>query len=503
MRRALDRNALSFWLFWATLTLGCSTAAVMILSDQVPFEILAWANGFLFCAVISIEWKRYGDPITSIGIIAATGFMLFFVRPLTIISSGETTAGARADTRGLSTYLDDFATRSVGQVFIFFCVLFLTYYVLSYVTNRNASSKIEFSTKNRKYSIVRARILLAFTTMVGIFCALYLVQMSGGVAQHFSGVANRSSYLSGSSFLFLCYIPLQLALIVYILVRRSEGKSEFLDVSAVFGLIVLLAVTILSGGRGPIVVGCLLPLLLLKQVGPRPLGSRSILLSFAALGSAAIAYGIFVRDAVFSGSSVIEEFKKDPFVSIAKKITSGTEMRPFDSLIRLNEVAALPSFNFQNGNTYLATFAWFIPRRFWEGKPGGGGNTWFTSNYLPRFYGPERVETSLSVVGEAFANFGWFGVVGVGVVFALVPVVLRREVVARGSLFRTALTVSATPIMLSLTRGDAYQNISVLLACTVGLALMAVLVRTVDDVVGVTPGIARVSRRRLDGVAFS
>jgi len=497
VRRSLDTNTVSFWLFWAIFTLGCSTAASMILGDQVPFKILVWANGLLFCAVIAVEWKRYGDPITGIGIIAATGFMLFFVRPLTIISSGETTAGAKADTRGLSPYLADFATRSVGQVFIFFSALFLTYYVLVYLKNRNPPSKIELLSKTREYSISRARILLAFMTMVGIVCALYLVQMSGGVAQHFSGVANRSSYLSGSSFLFLCYIPLQLALIVYILVRRSEGTDHVLDFSAVLGFIVLLAVTVLSGGRGPIVVGCLLPLLLLKQVGPRPLGFRSIILSFVAVGSAAIAYGIFVRDAVFSGSSAIEDFKMDPLVSIAERITSGTEMRPFDSLIRLNEVAALPSFNFQNGNTYLATLAWFIPRRAWEGKPGGGGNTWFTSNYLPRFYGPERVETSLSVVGEAFANFGWFGVVGVGVLFALVPVALRREVVARGSLFRTALTVSATPVMLSLARGDAYQNVSLLLACTVGLALMAAFVRSVEDAVGVTPGIACRSRHGL------
>lgn len=73
-----------------------------------------------------------------------------------------------------------------------------------------------------------------------------------------------------------------------------------------------------------------------------------------------------------------------------------------------------------NGETYTYVFAQFVPRPFWPDKPSAH----IATNRLAVYYGLQSTEdTSKTTVGfglvtEAYANFGFFGVAVLGIVFA-------------------------------------------------------------------------------------
>lgn len=459
-----DLSSVLGWLAIMAIVALLAGALSMVASDRVSFHLLVAVSGVMYGSVIAIEWKRNGDPLTAIGVVAIAAFLLFFIRPWTVSASGVTSAGAKADSRIFTSFMEQMGTRSVGQALIFFGVVFGVYYAL--LTGRlgpkgpNERRRVSFE----EYSLSRARTALLVFVLIAVSCAVYLVLSSGGVAAYFTGISNRSSFLSGRSFLVLSYVPLLLALVTYVILRDQRGFGRVIDAPTMVAMASLVLVTLVSGGRGHIILGCVLPLLILKQVGSRPLRGRFLALALVGVAGAAITYGIIVRDSVFTNGAAAEELRSAPLRSILERVTSGSELRPFDSVMRLNEVSGFNGFDFQSGNTYLATVAWFVPRGLWVDKPGGGGNTWFTSNFVPRYYGVERIETSLSAVGEAFANFGWLGLILIGLAFSLLAAALAREKFGAGSVLRSVLIVTATPLMFSLVRGDAYQNVSMLVA---------------------------------------
>jgi hypothetical protein len=198
----------------------------------------------------------------------------------------------------------------------------------------------------------------------------------------------------------------------------------------------------------------------------------------------AMVYSIVIRESTFDNGRSLDRLTQDPLGVLLDRLTSGIETRPFDVLIRLNEVAALPDFVYQWGATYAAVPAWFVPRGLWEDKPFGGGNTWFTSTYVPRFYGVNRVETSLSAIGEAFSNFGIPGVVAVGALLGLVAGLFIRARMRRRGLLGAAIAVVVTPYLFSLIRGDAYQGMSTSIASLVILLLFFWISSTRKQVTG-------------------
>jgi len=84
-------------------------------------------------------------------------------------------------------------------------------------------------------------------------------------------------------------------------------------------------------------------------------------------------------------------------------------------------VSTTPSTQpFLNGDTYLDIPAQFVPRLLWPNKPLGHVST----SKLAIYYGLQtEEETQTTTIGfgmltEAYANFGWFGVVGIGTALA-------------------------------------------------------------------------------------
>lgn len=437
---------------------------VSLVDQSVSYPTMIALLAVLLVGALVREMIVFRDPLTPAGIVAITGILLFVLRPLTIMSSEVTSPGARADSRYFSDELVLAGSSALVQCLIFFAAFFLIYYAVA----GRREFPIDGAVVPRRVVDSRGLQAVVFlTTLVALGAIGYLVLSSGGVGSYFSGLANRSEFLSGKSFLALTYVPVQIALVANVMHRRAVGLpvwNNWINLVAV-GSLVLCGFT--AGGRGPLIVGVVLPLLLLKQLGPKPFTLRTIMTMGVGLVIVAITYSVVVRNAAFDGGRSIDELQSDPVGVMLSQLTSGAETRPFDSLIRLNEAADDESFEFQLGSTYATVPAWFIPRALWDDKPSGGGNTWFTSTYVPRFYGTERVETSLSAIGEGYSNFGYAGVAVAGAAFGFLAGALKRRHLARRGLLGATLTVSLTPILFSLIRGDAYQGGSLTIATVI------------------------------------
>lgn len=451
--------------------------------DGLPYGTLVAILLTMFLLVLLYEWRKYGDPVTPMGIAAGTGILLFVLRPITIQRTQITSPGASADDRYFTTGLEAAGVRALAMVAIFYATLFIAhYFFLNYretwqAARRNASSIRTSSVFPDQGTEAAARVVkisrsaLVAASAFTLILNIYLITSLGGLATYFEGLAFRASFLQGRVYLTFTYLPLLVFLVVHVLVRRRYSIGRVWDGPAIFGAVMLLVATLTTGARGPLILGFLLPMLILKQTGWRPFRSRTVLLLLFAMASAAVSFNILVRDRVYLGDSVGRDFASNPIDMILTRLTNGSETKPFDSLIRLNEVAVENGFAHIWGSSYLNMPAWFIPRSVWADKPFGGANTWFTTTYVPRFYGAERIETSLSAIGEAFANFGYVGIVVMAAFLGVLFTAFSRSRWDSGNIRQAAAIVVGGPMVFSVLRGDSFQSGSTFIMAMVFLLL--------------------------------
>lgn len=470
---------------WVTAGLGALAAvaltilAISLVGLELPYTVMVMLLAILLLAALVRELVVFRDPLTPGGIVAMTGLLLFVLRPLTILANGITSPGAIADSQFFSPSLMRAGSAGLAQTLAFFFAFYCVYVTFSTLADR-AAARRGFPTqfhdlqpsvrldgpKRIVNGTALQTILLAFC-LVAVGALVSLIASAGGLSAYIAGIANRSDFLAGRSFLVLGYVPIQIALVLNVLRLRSEGLRVW-NTANLIGLGALLLTGIAAGGRGPFVIGVILPLVLLKQLSPKPLKLRTLGVLGLAVIVIAVSYSIVIRNANYDQGRSFTQFRANPTAAILDQITSGAETRPFDSVIRLNDaVINDDDFQFQNGSTYATAPTWFIPRALWAEKPSGGGNTWFTSNYVPRFYGVNRVETSLSAVGEGYANFGFPGVLLAGSALGALGVALRRQQFPRRGLLGRTLIVSLSPLMFSIIRGDLYQGGSLTAASTI------------------------------------
>lgn len=464
----------------ALLLLGLISIILWRAGDTFASDVylpLTYLIAAMMIFLAGFEWRRVGHPLTPMGMLALGGLLLFVLRPLSVHSTGLTTAGAMAQTRTFSGLTAEAATVALVQVAVFYMFLGVTYVIVTARRQRAqrppAPAWVPTDVQAR-----RAGMLLFLAILVALAATALLIQSSGGIAAHFSGVSYRGAFLGGRYFLTLGYVPLVIALSVYVIARRNQhdGRRGW-NLYALGSAGVLLIATFVTGGRGPLVLGALLPLLILKQVGRRPFKTPAIITAGVAMIAGAMVMSLAFRENAYTGGAALAALSDDPMQVLLDRLTSGAETRPFDSLILLNEEQLSGGLDWQLGWTYLAVVTWFLPGSIFSWKKGGA-NTWFTEEHLPSFYYPFRIETSISAIGEAYANFGWIGIIIIAMIvgWAAASLSTRRQ----GSTLRsTVLYVVLTPLFFSFVRGDSYQNVSLItLAAIVGI-LMVKLVQ--DD----------------------
>ncbi len=426
--------------------------AWMLLGDA-SFSALAVFIGIALGALALFEVRRVGHPLTPAGVAALGGILIFALRPLTVAAAGTTTPGALLDTRQFAGMGIAAGVTSLLQVATFFTAFGVAYMLL---LGRPGPPPIERAPVSDAV-VRRSGMLLVLMVVFASGCALLLVETSGGLSAHFGGVSVRSSFLEGRYYLTLSYIPLTAALALYVLARRHAGLHEWTP-GAITAAVILCGVGFTTGGRGPLLLGVIIPLLILKQTGPSKLSAKTLAIIGAGLLLGAMVMSLFLREGVYDEGASIRRLQDDPVGTLLDRLTSGAETRPFDSLILLNEMDAAGAVPMLLGTTYAAVPSWFIPGALAPWK-NGGANTWFTQTYVPRFYYPDHIETSISVIGEAFANFRYPGIIAVGLIVGIAAARLSVKRSGDG-LIKVLLSAMLTPLFFSFIRGDAYQNLS-------------------------------------------
>lgn len=464
-----SRNAALDMLAGVYLMGACIAVPVGVLLGRADQVIgLVWVLATMLVTLLVHEWVRLGHPLSPAGFLAVTGLVLFVLRPLTVMDSGSTSPGALADSQRFSGDVVDAAVAAQGQVVIFYAIAGLLF--LHLIRREPARLTTAPSSVVGHRTVYRAKFVMLAAVVLASACTLLLVQSSGGLVQHLQGLSVRSSFLAGRFFLTLGYVPLVVALCLNVLIRRRRPDLTTWDTSSLVAAATLVGAAGATGARGPLILGVVLPLVLLKQAGSKRLSNVTLILSGVALGVLAMLLSLALRENSYDNGASFAALRADVLGTLLARITSGAETRPFDSLVLLNQVFADDRVPHQLGATYMSVATWFVPGSLLESK-AGGANTWFTMTFLPRFYYPHRIETSISAIGEGFANFGYLGIglVAVLVGWAAARIGLRPH--AQTTL-ATLLAVILTPVFFSFVRGDAYQNLPLVIVLTTCALLM-------------------------------
>jgi O-antigen polysaccharide polymerase Wzy len=446
--------------------------AMLALAGAIQYMVWSGSRGeawapqlfLLAIAVVSIvlrEKRVNGTVLSATGVAAMTVGILFVLRPAIASSSGVTNAGAAVDARPLDGFLREDGRQAIFEALLFACALGIGSTVRLRATPSVASGQSEAAARAK-----RSGTILGIAALVAALADTELVHEAGGPAAYISGISSRSSFLSGNSYLTLAYLPLLVALVHHLVCRAATNPTTRLSFPLLCAIALLAASTVIAGGRAQLVLGFVLPLVLLKQYGKRPFKWWTISILGGVTIVLALIMGLLLRDNRFDGGASYASLKSSPVQTLGDRISSGIEMRPFDSVLRLNEGLRDGEVQRQDGSTYLNVPTWFVPRKLWSGKPYGGGNTWFTSKLVPRFYGPDRVETSLSAIGESFANFGYVGIIVVGALTGAMGAFIER-IRRRRTLRGLTICITVVPLFASFIRGDAYQNAPLALATIV------------------------------------
>jgi oligosaccharide repeat unit polymerase len=419
-----------------------------------------------------------GDLFSPATLISVVVLSFYVARPIYLVNAGLWGAGASVDLMAVDALADGYLIRSLRIAVLATLSLTAGYVTARIATGRGSSLR---SFGRLRLRSVRARRYLIVSLGLSGLVFLVLLQRAGGPGSYLQALSKKSSFLQGSYWTTFLRLPLKACLFAWAAAIFSSPRPRLTAWQrwTIGGLAVAVTASdFLTGGRATLLIQTLLPVALLYHYLRRPIRLRSFAL--LALCGMTIFVGIRVvtRDSQFATgqqTGLTSQLKRS-VLQFPSTTLGGTDAVPLDSLMTLMAHESDPPLG---GTTYLAAANAPVPRAIFPWKSDGGGNTWFTRTYYPRFYYPDRIETSLSLYGEAYANWRLPGVVVVPALFgALVGWLYSRF--RRRSSPRWILGYPAAIGTLTLMlRGDAYQTTSSLLAVVVVVVIAARLVRRV------------------------
>jgi hypothetical protein len=431
------------------------------------------------CTLLVVRGRLLPDRLLSSPSLVGLAVAFFFVaRPVYILFEQQTSIGASVDAVALTSGLRDSEVAALWT-----CVVFLVGVGAGILVPARA---VKMRSGVVHLSVERLVAAVTVLVLVNVLSLYALVSSAGSVVAYLAGLAVRSTTLRGESYLGLAYLPLLIACgLLWVAVARqgsvdpdtrTRGARPVLWVGIVVGVLSAFA----SGGRAAVLLGCLLPLALVRSAVSGPLGrSKTLFLGlFAVVLFVGMSVTLRQRQFAPDANAGVLSATGAALSDLPGTMLGGTDARPFDSVLYLRSPDA-ERVSPLDGETYAAAWTYFVPRKLWPEKPFGGGNAWFTSVFAPRFYGSDRVETSVSAVGEAWANFRWLGVLGAGLLLGLALVAAERF---RSRLSPhdggTVLYALIAPTFISFIRGDAYHNVPLFLLIA-GLYYAMVKISTV------------------------
>lgn len=411
--------------------------------------------------IAALESWRSRELLSPLNLIAAIFLWLYVAKGFYILDTEFTSPAAIADGSPLTASLMADLNGSLLVAQVALLSLTAAFWVTSPPPTHTLPIRIATSR-----SLSEHRWITVTWLAMGVAIASYgwLILRAGGLSAYIDSLALRSSALEGVAFLTLANVPLTILLFAGLTaaIDRQQPSSKFLKWTLGTGIAVSVGTAVLTGGRAALLTGTLLPLFLLWHYLRRPIGLVGAVLAGVAGFTLLLVMGALLRDRAFAADgSDPWTFVSSRFADVGASMLGGVEAVPLDTLMVTYREITTGSTPLQFGSTYLPIFSWPIPRGVWPEKPEGGGNAWFTSEFVPRFYGPNGVETSISLVGESFANFSWPGVIIaaaiVGLLLSMLYSRLRSGRTSSSSIVSYAIFSS---YLFPIVRGDAYHNVT-------------------------------------------
>ena len=391
------------------ICVGAGLAVAQLLGPDPPsayYYLLPVVAATLLAVPAYLRGPR--DPLSPVLVFAVIFSVYYFLRPLRILSTGVMGPAKAAYDVPITPVMDSI------RVALVLASIGIASFFLGYIATVRAAPTGSAKSEASPWPLI-ARERFHLATIVAVSCVVaflaFLLLKSGGLAAYLGQIGYRQRTFANIAFLTQLSVPVKAVLFVALLSRRSPWPNR---VSwRVIGMLAAFAATadIFSGGRSNLIIGTVLPALLIVHYSLRPLKARTVLLLGVALLAIAVSFRVVFRDSQFSGStnhsrtSLLEQSYQRPLDAIV----GGHDAIAFDSLATLNGAYGR-TYARRLGLTYLDAFTFPAPRALWPGKPLGGGNAWFTSTFFPDYYGVDHVETSVTLLGEAEANFGLAGI---------------------------------------------------------------------------------------------
>jgi hypothetical protein len=439
----------------------------------------------LCCAAIAISAVRERDPLAPLVVIPVTFIILYVFRPLYILSSSRWGPTAAKEDRGVTPEVVSTMTHTSRLV----CLGIATF-IFGYLLQRSTNPL-----RRQQWSEVRGRVrrsvgplsfkpgvavvLLGVTLVLAIYAYGSLISEAGGLSAYISELSVRSGFFFGRSYLTTVAIPLKIVVLSVLAVVLLRTRIEpRLRITAIVLTLIVVSGDFLTGGRAAMLTGTLLPAVLLVHYLRRPLRLPALLGLVSVALLMFIVVRIVTRDAVYDGASGGGTIAliQDAVLNVPKTTVGGQDAIPYDSLMVLVEADAHGE-SLQWGDTYLPILTFPIPRSIWPGKPLGGANVWFTQKFFPTFFGKQKIETSISLIGESLANFGIAGVALIMFVFGFGLSALYRRFITRAGIIGSVAYAVTFGYAITLLRGDAFHSVTSL-ALTLALLWVTAMLCT-------------------------
>jgi len=466
------------WLALAALSVAVGVVA-SVTSVPAPGIAAALSCVALMCIALG-AWSLANerDPLSPLFILSGVLLVLYVLRPIYILTSGRIGPARALDDRQVTIAIEGSMTHALWLVALGILGIALGYFVRRGAPAPELGGWRALRGRIRSAGVIRVSpdgalvsVLLAFLLAAVAYWSL--IRQAGGFGPYINELSLRSGLFYGRGYLALVTIPLKVAALCLVAVmlvqhrRLSVSQKWFLG-----GLVLVVTIgDFLSGGRAALILGTLLPVTVLVHYLRRPLAARTLVFVLAGAVVLFVGSRVVTRDAVYEGRQQSRAaLVQQALLHLPASTVGSHEAIPFDSLVTLVD-ASNAGAPLQLGRTYLPILSFLVPRAVWHGKPVGGANAWFTRTYYPDYYGPDRIETSVSMIGELYANFGAAGIVVGCFLFGFVASLLYRRLLATSSLRYVLLYALLLGYVFTLVRGDAYHSITGAYL-TAGLALL-------------------------------
>lgn len=437
----------------------------------------------LCCGAIAISVARERDPLSPLVVIPVALIILYVFRPLYILGSGSWSATTVGEARGVTP--DVVATMAhASRLVCLAVVMFVAGYLLQRAKQplrpqqwREVRERVRRSIGPLSFKGEAAAVMLGLALVLAVYAYGSLIAEAGGLSAYVSQLSVRSGFFFGRSYLTTVALPLKVVVLSILAVVLLRGRIEPRLRGAAIGLMLIVVFgDFLTGGRAAMLTGTLLPAVLLVHYLRRPLRLAAVLGLVLVALLMFIVVRVVTRDAVYQGAEGkgTVALIQDAVLNVPKTTVGGQDAIPYDSLLVLIEADARGT-PLQWGSTYLPIFTYPIPRAVWPGKPLGGGNAWFTQKYFPVFYGTQKIETSISLIGESLVNFGIAGVALIMLAFGFGISWMYARFITRAGIIGAVAYVITFGYAITLLRGDAFHSVTSLVLTLALLKITAVV----------------------------